>query len=311
MAKSTPGQLPMFHPTTYEGSTSAISSPGSEGGPMRSSSLAGPTIEKSGPGAVPVSPSRARGAAMAPPIRAIFGRRGFGSSASAVLGASLVSRLRARTASPGSIVFRLTWKTRHTPSGRSIAALRASARLTDGSGFGSWPTPLQSDTNGSGYQYNSGKHHTISLKLSGAARLAHWPTPDTHSGGRTVSEDCTWKGATAYAPNGKKRQVSLETAAKLASWRTPNATDAKERTTSVEAVYRRISKGQQIGIEMQAQLVISGDTRSSLNAGTGKRGQLNPAHSRWLMGYPPAWDDCAVTAMPSSRKSRKSSSKRS
>jgi hypothetical protein len=37
-------------------------------------------------------------------------------------------------------------------------------------------------------------------------------------------------------------------------------------------------------------------------------GQLKPDHSRWLMGFPSVWCDCAVMAMQSYRMSRRRSS---
>ncbi len=59
-------------------------------------------------------------------------------------------------------------------------------------------------------------------------------------------------------------------------------------------------------LDVTAQLAF-GQPPIGSTAKTEKPAQLNPAHSRWLMGLPPEWDVCAPTATPSSRKSRKRS----
>lgn len=233
------------------------------------------------------------------------------SSASAALQSLLESKLRARTASLGSTLYKLTWKQRTTPSHRSICALRASVLRTSGKGSSSsgWPTASTRDSKG-GYQggrIRNGKISTDTLDV--AAQLAGWSTPHARSGaGGEYSDPAK---AIARFLN-KDRNNDLNEGVHLAGWPTTTSRDGASSRNIASATRNpglTLTQAVDLVADGPARLTASGQLQTGSAAKMPSGGQLNPAHSRWLMGLPPEWDACAPTATPSLRKSQKASSK--
>ncbi len=252
---------------TLSDSISAISSPGSADGLSRCVAQDGPTVARHGQHHAPASLSARQAKVLGLLTSGTYGPPHIGLSASAALSWSLASNLAALTRTTGSTLYKLMWKPWAMPSGRLRFRLRASARRTRETVLIGWPTPIASNGRGAGNFNRQG-----GVNLQTAALLAGWPTPTP-----TTSNDrspCPQEAMRTYRDNGTKIQKRLQDVAALCG---------------------------------PARLTASGEMLIGSTAGMDGGGQLDPDHSRWLMGFPPEWEECAPTETLSTLKRRQRS----
>lgn len=282
-----------FQPTLWD-SISATSSPASGCGVTRCDRQGGPMTAPCGPDHVRVNLSARQAKERGLMTSGTSGRHGTGSSASADLTWSLVSRLRTVVDELGSTLFKLTWKTRVLPSLRSVYVLRASVRPTGGIGFSSWVTPSTKDHKKDCQavlgRMLSGHMKTCDQRLRNFAQLASCPTPKSSPSGPDFARANREGSGGVY---------DLMTAAQLSTWASPTCNDAKGSGYA----YSQGNHDKQIlklpgqvklamNVEGPARLTASGQMLTGSDSGMESGGQLRPAMSRWLMGLPPIFDEC-------------------
>ena len=258
--------------------SNAISLPESESGLTLCALLDGPMIGPSGREVARASLSARQVKEMGLLTSGTYGPPSTTLSQSASLQKSLENKLQAATSILGSTLYTLTWKPWVTPSGVSRFRLRASALRISATACTGWVTPTSRDWKDNGADIKPRADGSPRYdQLPRQANLAGWPTPTTQD------DNCS---------------------------RVPNPQDyALKRLARKGACTNLAQTAQAWAWDCPARLTVSGALLTGLDAGMGNGGQLNPAHSRWLMGLPPEWDACAPTGMPSTRKPRVSSSK--
>lgn len=199
-------------------------------------------------------------------MTATSGPSGAASLRSVALQELLASRLRLKTEKFGSILYRLTWKHWDLPSGRRICALRASAAR-------------------------------ISVK---GIILRGWPTTTTRD--YKDGQEC---------PN-VEINCLLGREVWMTGWLTPTCPTNTEGhqagnnhyVTSITAATQNLQYAVRGKLCPNTGMMLIGSCVEILPENQAG-GPLSPEHSRWLMGLPIEWANCAPTEMRSISRQRK------
>lgn len=232
------------------------------------------------------------------------------SSQSCDLQLFLANRLAQQLKNCGSMLYSLSWKTKATPAHRPYCQRAASAprikEIAFSLALSTWPTSSATDWKG-GYAGGRIRNGKLSVdRLDVAAQLATYPTPNTCND-RSPCPDYARAGW--FRADGTKKHIRLQDIAGMASFvGCATVPDSPASRGQLSGSYRKGMEKCTPVPEFPIRITAHGQMLTGCYAGMEISGPLNPAHSRWLQGYPPEWCDCADTAMQSSLKSAPSSS---
>lgn len=265
----------MSNQKTFKDLHSVIFSQESEDGATPCGSQAGPTTEQSGQGAHHVSRLATQESEKDKTISDTSGLCFSISSRSESLQSSLENRLRQRLEPAGSMIYKMTWKQKTTPRGRSYCQLVSSA-------------------------------HRTSDKESGLL-LNGWITPASRD-----HKDTPGMATQATNPDGstRNRVDQLPRQAAMAGWPTPTAQDHTRGKSTIRPQDTGIPLPQRVAMIDQSQpmrLKASGEILTGSSAEMESGGLLNARFSGFLMGYPTSWCVAAILAQRAipSRKTKK------